>query len=216
MSMIQQAAAANRRYTILSEAADALRVADSGITSIEAVIATTDLSSQEIADAFGSNRGLVIALAEMLAASMLEPLEGCTTVASFRQKLLAFGHRVTNEHSASQLKSLYRIALTEVIRNTGIGRDFYRHGPGLLTDGLARFFKDAQTAGIVLEEDCHALASHLLALLRASFDLSDTFPSDMSKGTSKELSYEQGDVPQIVDLFCAGIHTGAQNAHAAL
>jgi hypothetical protein len=212
MSMVQQAAAASRRYTILSEVADALRAADSGLRSIEAVIATTDLSSQEIADAFGSNHGLVIALAEMLAASMLEPLEGCTTAPSFRRKLLAFGHRVTNENSASQLKNLYRIALTEVIRNTGIGRDFYKHGPGLLTAGLARFFKAAQTDGIDLEEDCHALASHFLALLRASFDLSDTFPSDVSK----ELSYEQGDVSRIVDLFCIGIHTGANNAHTAL
>jgi hypothetical protein len=212
MSITLQAAAANRRYTILSEVADALRTADSGIRSIEAVIAATDLGSQEVADAFGGNDGLVIALAEMLAASMLEPLEGFTTAASFRQKLVAFGHRVTNVHSASQLKNLYRIALTEVIRNTGIGRDFYQHGPGLLTAGLARFFKAAQTAGIVQEEDCHALASHFLALLRASFDLSDTFPSDVSK----ELSYEQGDVSHIVDLFCAGIHTGAKNAHAAL
>ena len=212
MSVVQQAPAVNRRYTILSEVADALWAADSGIRSIEAVIATTDLGSREIADAFGDNRGLVIALAEMLAASMLEPLEGSTTAASFRRKLIAFGHRVTNEHSVAQLKSLYRIALTEVIRNTGIGREFYKRGPGSLTAGLARFFKAAQTAGIVLEEDCDALASHFLALLRASFDLSDTFPSDVSK----ELSYEQGDVSHIVDLFCAGIHTGARNAHAAL
>lgn len=212
MSMVQQSAAVNRRYTILSEVADALWAANSGIRSIEAVIATTDLDSQEIADAFGSHHGLVIALAEMLAVSMLEPLEGSTTAASFRRKLIAFGHRVTNEHSVSQLKSLYRIALTEVIRNTGIGREFYKRGPGSLTTGLARFFEAAQTAGIVLDEDCDALASHFLALLRASFDLSDTFPSDVSK----ELSYEQGDVSQIVDLFCAGIHTGAKNAHAAL
>jgi hypothetical protein len=211
MSMVQQAAAVNRRYTILNEVADALRAADSGITSIEAVIATTDLDTQEIADAFGNNRALVIALAEMLAASLLEPLEGVTTAASFRQQLLAFGHRVTNEHSASQLKSLYRIALTEVIRNTGIGPDFYKHGPGRLTAGLARFFEAARTAGIVGEEESHYLASHFLALLRVSFDLSDTFPSD----ASKDLSDAQGNLSQIVDLFCAGIHTGAQNAHVA-
>ncbi|HSV58682.1 MAG TPA: TetR/AcrR family transcriptional regulator C-terminal domain-containing protein [Variovorax sp.] len=209
MSMVQQAAAAKWRYTILSEVADALQAADSGVRSIEAVIAKTDLSVQEIADAFGSNDGLVIALAEMLAASMLEPLEGSTTAASFRPKLIAFGHRVTNEHSASQLKNLYRIALTEVIRNTGIGPDFYKHGPGLLRDELARFFEAARSAGIVGEEDSHYLASHLLALLKASFDLSDTFPSDGSKHSS----HERGDVSQIIDLFCAGIHTGAENAH---
>ena len=212
MSMVQQTVAGNRRYTILSEVADALHAADSGVRSIEAVIATTDLSVQEIADAFGNNRALVIALAEMLAASMLEPLAGSTTTASFRPKLIAFGDRITNEYTASQLKNLYRIALTEVVRNTGIGPDLYKHGPGLLTDELARFFDAARTAGIVLEEDSHYLASHLLALFRASFDLSDTFPSDGSKA----LSHAQGDVPQIVDLFCAGIHTGAQHAHVAL
>ena len=71
MSMVQPSVAENRRHTILSEVADALRAADSGVRSIEAVVATTDLGAQEIADAFGNTHGLVIALAEMLAASML-------------------------------------------------------------------------------------------------------------------------------------------------
>lgn len=211
MSMVQQATAANRRYAILNEVADALRAADGNVTSIEAAIAATDLGTQEIAAAFGNNRALVIALAEMLAGSLMEPLEGVTTAASFRHKLLAVGHRVTNEHTVSQLKSLYRIALTEVIRNTGIGPEFYKRGPGSLTAGLARFFEDAQAAGIVGEDDSRYLASHFLALLRAGFDLSDTFPPDRST----DLSNTQGDVSRIVDLFCAGIHTGARNAHVA-
>lgn len=212
MSIALQTATENRRQTILREVADALRTADSGITSIEAVIATTNVTSQQVGDAFGSNQGLLVALAQTLASSMLEPLDDCTTEASFRERLLAFGHRVTDVYSASQLKNLYRIAVTEVIRNTGIGCDFYNHGPGLLTAGLTRFLKAAQMAGIAAGQDSRSLASHLLALLRASFDLSDTFPPD----GPNESSHEQRDVSQVIELFCAGIQTGGKNAQAAL
>ncbi|RST48897.1 TetR/AcrR family transcriptional regulator C-terminal domain-containing protein [Variovorax sp. MHTC-1] len=212
MSILLQTAAETRRHAILKEMADALRSASSGITSIEAVIATTNVTPQEIGNAFGDNQGLLVAIAEALAVSMLEPLDDCTTEVAFRQKLLAFGHRVTDEYSASQLKNLYRIAVTEVIRNTGVGCDFYNHGPGLLTAGLTRFFKAAQTAGIAVGQDSRNLASHLLALLRASFDLSDTFPADKPN----ESSHEQRDVSRIIELFCVGIQAGGKNAQAAL
>ena len=144
---------ANRRNAILIEVANALRAAGSDITNIQTVIAATTVSPQEIVDEFGDLGRFMIALVEALATSMLEPLDDCSTEASFQQKLLAFGNRVTGEHVAPQLKCLYRIALTEVIRNTGVGLSFYKHGLGLVTTELARFFRGSQAAGIVLEED---------------------------------------------------------------
>jgi hypothetical protein len=203
---------ANRRDAILIEVADALRAAGSGITSIQAVIAATTISSQEIADEFGDSSALMIALVEMLATSMLEPLDDCTTETSFQQKLLAFGNRVTDERVAPQLKCLYRIALTEVIRNTGTGLHFYKHGLGLVTAELARFFRGAQAAGIVLEEDSRHLASHFMALLRADLDLSGTLPPAPSKAVPREPK----NIPRIIELFCAGIQSGAKDAYAVL
>ena len=212
MNTVPPMSAANRRHAILIEVANALRTASSGTTNIQAVIAATTISPQEIVHEFGDSSGLMIALAKMLATSMLEPLDDCTTEASFQQKLLAFGNRVTDEHLASQLKCLYRIALTEVIRNTGIGLHVYKHGLGLVTAELARFFRGAQAAGIVLEEDSLHLASHFMALLRANLDLSGASPPAPSKAVSREPK----DVSRIIELFCVGIQSGANDACAVL
>lgn len=206
--------AVNRRHAILKEVADALQAASGrSITNIQGVIAATTIASQEIVDEFGDSSGLMRALADMLAKSMLEPLDECTTEASFQQKLLAFADRVTDEHLALQLRCLYRIALTEVIRNTGTGMHFYKHGLGLVTAELARFFKGAQASGIVLEEDSRHLASHFMALLRANLDLSGTWPPAASKETPRPAK----DVSRIIELFCVGIQSaGVKNACAVL
>lgn len=194
----------DQRYAILRDVAYAIRNADSDITSIEAVIAATEVTSQNIASKFGDTSGLIIALAEMVAMSMLQPLEDCTTEAGFRKSLLEFGSRVTDEYSGPQLKRLHRIALTDVIRNTGVGRDFYKHGPGLVQNELARFFRSAQAAGIVLSDDSHRLASHLMALLRAGWDLSGTAPQDVPNPSPHD------DVDLIIERFCAGIQNGVE------
>lgn len=120
--------------------------------------------------------------------------------------------RVSDEHSAAQLKCLYRIALTEVIRNTGIGRDFYLHGPAFVTTGLARFIEHAQAAGIVREDDSRNLASHLMALLRADLDLSDRSPP----ASLDERSRPRGNASRAIEMFCAGIQMEASNAYAVL
>jgi AcrR family transcriptional regulator len=206
-NMLVPSDAAQRRHAILGEVADALRTANSAITNIEAVIATTKFSSQHVADAFGGTRGLFIALVERIAGAMLEPLADDAAGTSFQQKLLAFAHRVVHEYSAPQVQSLYRIALTEVIRNTGIGFDFYKHGPGLVTAGLARFFEAAQAAGIVLEVDSRQLASHFMALLRADLEVPDA-----SSGPLRV----RGDMTRIVELFCAGIQSEVEDARAAV
>lgn len=212
MSHVPQAAAENRRSAILSQVADALRCAGRGVSSMQAVVATARISPQDIVDEFGSTRGLFIALAKSVSASMLEPLDHGTTDASFQHKLHAFAHRVTDEKSASQLRCLYRIALTEVIRNNGIDRDFHQHGPGQVTAGLARFFKTSKEDGIALEEDSRQLASHLMALLRAHLDLFDALPAGASNGPSRR----RGNVTRTIELFCAGIQMEANDADAVV
>lgn len=193
-------------FIILSEVADAVRKAGRGVTSIEAVIAATRFSTPDVAEAFGSSRGLVVALVERIARWMLEPLADDAAGTSFQQKLLDFGLRVAQEYSAPQVQCLYRIALTEVIRNTGIGLDFYRHGPGFVTAGLARFLDTAQSAGIVLQADSRQLASHFMALLRVDFEVRD----------AARTSGDQGDIARIVALFCEGIEGEVEDVHGAV
>lgn len=193
-------------FIILGEVGDALRNAGSGVTNIEAVLAVTRFSPQDVANAFGHSRSLVIALVEQTARSMLEPLADDRPATSFQQRLLEFGQRVAQEYSSPQVRCLYRIVLTEVIRNTGIGLDFYKHGPGFVTAGLARFFEATQSSCISSQADCRQLAGHFMALLRA--ELGD---SELARACGA-----RGDISRIVKLFCEGIGGEVEYAHAAV
>ena len=202
----------NPRSMILREVAEALRTAGNGVTDIETVVAMTQVSARRIADEFGSMNGLVIALAEQLSASMLEPLDRRPAETSFETQLFEFANRIADAYSFSHLRGLYRIALTDAVRNIGTGRTFYERGPGLLMAELARFIHRAQKAGVIRGADCHELASHFMALMRAGLDLSDIFPSD----TSNRPPRKEGDVSRIVSLFYTGIRTGESHVPAAL
>ncbi|QSX74192.1 TetR/AcrR family transcriptional regulator C-terminal domain-containing protein [Lysobacter arenosi] len=194
-----------RRDAILRDVADAIRNVDGDPTNIESVIAASNTRQQEVVAQFGSSSGLLIALMEKVARSTLEPLGYCRNEEEFRANLLEFAIRMTNEHSGLQLQRLYRIALTGVIRDASVGRDAYRHGPGLVKDELARFFRAAQSAGIDLSGDSHRLASHLMALLRARWSLVGVAPRNIVAAS------QQRDVNQIIELFCAGIQSEARS-----
>jgi AcrR family transcriptional regulator len=211
--IVPQLAAEDRRHTILKEVMDALKTTDTSITSIEAVIASTDVSPHEIVEHFASTQGLLFALMRMRSTSMLEPLDGCASNDEFRHKLRAFGYRVFDEYASAQLHGLYRIAVTEAIRNAAVGREIYKHGPGTVTSELARFINTAQRGGIASQaEGSHTLASHLLALLRTNLDLPDAVLVE----ASNDWSDEREEVSRIIDGFCAGIQTGAHHAHASV
>ena len=166
------------RDCILQEVAATLRSASGDITNIETVLAASSVCADDIADEFGSETGLVMALTDAAVLTTLEALDDCTTEAGFRNSLLAFGNRVTDRDSGAQLKHLYRIALSDAVGDADIGRTFYRHGPGLVRDELSRFFSSARASGIGLSGDSHRLASHLMSLLRASWDFSGTASGD--------------------------------------
>jgi hypothetical protein len=102
------------------------------------------------------------------------------------------------------LRALYRIAITESIRHTGLGRDFYEIGPRRVEQCLADFLQRAQTEGTLRGADPCLLASHLLSLLRANVDAIDTFPEDLASSPTSRGAYVQN----AVDLFCDGIDKG--------
>ena len=203
-STVQHTAVEDRRSLILGEVASALQAADRRVTDIESMIAAAGVSPQSITDEFGGTNGVVVALVDRLSASMLEPLGRCTSEAAFRDGLLAFAVRVTDEGAALQLRTLYRIAVTEAIRNTGLGRDFYRHGPGFLVSELAAFIDDAHEHGIVDSESSLSLAGHFMAILRPHLDLSDMFSSDGFNA----IEPADRNLARDVALFCEGIRIG--------
>ena len=199
------------RREILEEVARALQAAGPGVTNIQAVVAATPVQPEEIDQLFGGFSGLLNALVEAVAQSVLAPLAPAGEGAdAFLPTLIAFGQRVTNPRTALQLRALYRIAITDTIRDARLGQDFYARGPGQVLQGLARFLSTARAAGIPLEGDSHQLASHLMALLKGYAGLPDGLAHHEPDDTRS-----LAEVPGIVGMFCLGIQPEAGHAHAA-
>jgi AcrR family transcriptional regulator len=194
------------RVTIMAELATVLRDSDASITNIESAIAKTSVSLQEISARFGGKRELILAMASQLSDSMSAPLTIGSTKPDLRQRLLEFGQCMTDIYATSHLRGLYRIAVTESIRHTGLARDFHEVGLGRLTQRLADFLRIAQAEGALGSGDPHLLASHFLSPLRANLDVADTFSHDLATSPVARGAY----VRNVVDLFCRGINRGRQ------
>ncbi|UNK48709.1 TetR/AcrR family transcriptional regulator C-terminal domain-containing protein [Lysobacter sp. S4-A87] len=200
----------DRRCAILQEVSDALRMANDGATSIEAFLAGTSVSQREVIDEFGSMDDLVIALVENIVAFMLEPLDESPTEATFMRQLVAYGRRVTDEYADLRLKNLYRIAITDTIRDSRMKGEFYRRGPHVVQSELARFFRSAQLAGVRLDLDSRRLAGHFMAYLRVGWDLSGTGPqadgSQPADGVGRRVEgFLKGIRPESNDA-CTAVH----------
>lgn len=190
------AAAAGRRHAILQRVADALH-SRNGAASIDAVLATTATSREDIAREFGSADALLVAVTATIARDMLAPLREQPTPGPFKARLVDFSRRATNEYFGLRLKNLYRMAVTDAAGGgTAIRRELYRQGPGQMQHELARFLLSAREAGVHLDGDCHRLASCYVALLRSYWDLSEI---------SVERSPTDGDLDRLVEMFFTGV-----------
>jgi transcriptional repressor AefR-like protein len=194
------------RATIMAKLATVLRDCDASITNIESAIAKAGVSVQEISARFGGPRELILALASELSDSMSALLTTDSTKPGLRQRLLEFGQCVTDIYVTSHWGALYRIAVTESIRHTDLGRDFHEVGPGRLTRRLADFLRIAQAEGALGSADPHLLASHFLSPLRAILDVAATFSHDLATSPVACSAH----VRNVVDLFCRGINRGKQ------
>jgi AcrR family transcriptional regulator len=203
-------AGAGRRASILKDASDVL-AGSSSITNIETLVSAAGVSTSDIVDEFGDEDGLAIALAEMIAGAMIEPLEDCAPATSFQQRLCAFGRRVTDASLVSQFQRLCRIAIAGTSGKSGLVAELYRRGPAMVTAELARFFDEEQVAGLIKRADSHQLANHFMALLTAGYDLPDGVPFDRSN-----VPPSPRDLSQITELFCAGVQTEANDACTAV
>jgi hypothetical protein len=189
---------------IVAELATVLRNADTSTTNIESAIARTNFSVQLICAIFGGKRELVLEMASQLSDSMCASLITGSTKPDLRQRLLEFGHRVIDVLATTHWRSLYRIAMTESIRHTGLARDFHEVGPGRLTQRLADFLRIAQGKRALGSGDPRLLASHFLALLRANLDATETFSQELAVSPVARDAY----VRNVVELFCRGINGG--------
>lgn len=192
------------RARIMADVATVLNKPNGSTTSIEAAIAEANISPKEIAAEFGGNRELILAMVSDLSDAMSAPLAGGSKQAEVRQRLLEFGQRVTDIYANSHLRTLYRIAITESSRHTGLGRDFYEVGPGRLTQQLAHFLEAAQAEGVLGSAAPRLLASHLLSSLRTNLDVADTLSHGLGPSTLADRTY----VRNVVDLFFHGINGG--------
>ncbi|HEY0503724.1 MAG TPA: TetR/AcrR family transcriptional regulator C-terminal domain-containing protein [Lysobacter sp.] len=193
-----------RRAAIVNVVADVLH-ARNGATSIETILTTTATSPHEVAREFGSAGALMAAVARTLAEQMLSPLEEGPTATSFRPRLIEFSRRATDEYLGLRLKNLYRIALADGTRDVAIAREVYSQGPERVHAALARFFRAARCAGVMLEADSDRLANCFMALLRTYWDLSDLRGAPDRRITER-------DVGGLVEVFLTGVQTEAGHA----
>jgi hypothetical protein len=192
------------RAAIIQDVATVLRDTNSQDTNIESAIARSGVAMHEISAKFGGARQLVLAMVSELSDSMSAPLSARSTRSDLRQRLVEFARGLTDTYATSHLRALYRIAITESIRHTGLGRDFYEIGPRRVEQRLAEFLQRAQSEGTLRAADPCLLASHLLSLLRANVDAIDTFPEDLASSPPTRDAYAHN----AVDLFCDGINQG--------
>lgn len=199
------------RCRVLDKVAIALQESSFGVTNIQAVVAGVEIARDEITELFGDFGALVDALIDSLVVSMLSPLQECDTEEDFVHRLTAFGRRVTDPHGLVQQRNLYRIALTEAIRDAGRGQDLYARGPGQVLGGLTHFLANAHNAGVLLKGESRQLASHLIALLKGCNGLDDSFPpEDWTDPRPNRI------VARVIEQFLAGVQLEMRHANHAV
>lgn len=190
------------RSEIITAVAASLREVSETATDIQIVINRTDISEEEIASEFGSVHGLLLALISQMTDALSVPLlDPPQSRAKFTKGLLQFGRGVAEAYSLSELRGLYRIAITESIRNSGLGVKFYEVGPNLITQRLACFLDGARQAGVIGPVDTRLAADHFLSLMRAGLDLIDS----SSVGAPTKEAYAHIAAEQAFSLFNDGI-----------
>lgn len=200
-----------KRGTLLDNLATAMGAAAGA--DLQAVLDLAGVSPRQVNEIFGGSGGLMIALGERFAGSLLAPLRNCNTESAFREVLLEFGRQFSDAYADAKLSTVYRLAIAERIRDEDLGRAFYRAGPGKVVAGLEEFFRAAQVAGIVVPGDSQGLASHFLALLRGGWKVTGVARDTRVPG--QEQLEQHDEIAHVVDIFCSGLHVESNNAHAA-
>jgi len=192
---------------IISAVANVLREERTTVTNIESAVDKAGIDRNEVRARFGSMHGLILEMVSELSDSLIEPLEYNGEDRQVHDVLIEFANRLADTYSASHLIALYRIALTEAIRHSGIGRDFFERGPGKLTVCLAQYLESsARRSNQLPIDNPKRVAENFLSLLRDNLELFDAL-----NGTRTSSAKDHSDaVTDAIELFCHGIVTEGQ------
>ena len=192
---------------IISAVADVLSEERATATNVESAVDKAGIDRDEVTAKFGSMHGLILEMVSDLSGAIMQPLEDHTMDRTVRDVLIDFGNRLANAYSVSHLVALYRIALTEATRHSGIGGEFFERGPGKLTMCLARYLEySAQRFNQLRINNPKRVADNFLSLLRDALELSDAMAATR---TSSAKDHNDA-VIEAVELFCHGIVIGGQ------
>lgn len=187
---------------IIRAVADALREERTTATNIESAVDKAGADRDEVNATFGSMHVLILEMVFDLSAALIRPLEEGSKDRPVRDVLIEFGSRLAKTYSGSHLIALYRIALTEATRHSGIGRELFERGPGRLTMCLAQYLEQSAlrfNQGPV--DNSKRVAETFLSLLRENLALSNAVTTArISSPTDNSAA-----VIEAVELLCHGI-----------
>ncbi|HME24317.1 MAG TPA: TetR/AcrR family transcriptional regulator [Acetobacteraceae bacterium] len=166
-SALQTAAEEDQRGRILDAAWSVFMEIGYGGASTAEIARRARVSKRDLYARFGSKRGIVAALVSARAARMQAPLRqsGALTRDQLAATLRSFGAAVLREASQPGVLALYRLAISEAGRDTGVAEVLDSVGRGSNRAALAILLADAQRRGLVGIAKPNVMASHFLALL---------------------------------------------------
>jgi AcrR family transcriptional regulator len=195
------------RKDIIGKVAAVLREERATATDIESAVDKAGVDRDEVNATFGSMHGLILEMVSDLSGALIQPLEDRATDRAVQDVLIDFGNRLANTYSVSHLIALYRIALNEATRHSGIGREFFERGPGRLTMCLAQYLEySARRCNQLRIDNPKRVAENFLSLLTDNLELFDSMAATRTS-SSGDLS---DPIIEAVELFCHGIVTGGQ------
>jgi hypothetical protein len=193
---------ASSRKDVIGRVAIVLRKERARATDIKSAVEKAGFNENEVNAIFGSMHGLTLEMVSDLSDGLIKPLGDSNRDRPVRDVLIEFGNGLADAYASSHLVALYRIALTEATRHTGIGRDFFDRGPGKLTVCLSKYLEEAthRTKRLRLL-DPKLAADNFLSLLRDNLELSDGTPDPRIASPEGHNSA----VVEAVNLFCHGV-----------
>jgi AefR-like transcriptional repressor, C-terminal domain len=142
-----------------------------------------------------------------LSGELIEDLDGHTTNRTVRDVLIEFGTRLVSSYSVSHLTALYRIALSKATRDSGIGREFFKRGPGKLTMCLAQYLDcSVRRFNQLRIDNSRRVADNFVSLLLDNLKLSNA----MTAPRTSSVKDHRSAVTEAVELLCHGIVAGGQ------
>jgi AcrR family transcriptional regulator len=205
--MDKRASINETRSDIICKVANVLREERATATNIESAVDKAGINREAVATTFGSMHGLILEMVSDLSSAAIQPLEDHPDEQTVRDVLIEFGRRLVNIYCVSHLVALYRIALTEATRHSGIGREFFDRGPGRIAICLAQYLEySSRRFDQWRMDNPRRVADSFLSLLGDQIELFDA----ITPARTLSASDQSNAVVDAVELVCRGIATEGQ------